>query len=112
MKSKEFYMTDPVDCNYCNDTGIIIAKHINDDKYNIMRCDCDSGFKNTKKLPQWDNGLSQAFKKTKCPLHWFKPDIDANDSDDKIYRTIYEKLLVYQEKLAKAEHYWLELGYK
>lgn len=101
-----------VDCNFCNDTGIVLAKHINDDKYNIMRCDCNSGLMNQKKMPPWDNGLLQAFKKTKCPIEWFKPDVNENDSDKKIYKSIYEKLVIYQEKIKKAEKYWSDLGYK
>lgn len=101
-----------VDCDYCNDTGIVLSKNIYGSENNLMRCDCSSGLENDKKLPQWSSDLRQAFQKTKCPLEWFKPEIDQEDSDKKLVSKIWSKLEAWQLKILNSEKYWMNLGYK
>ncbi len=100
-------------CDYCNDLGIIrIQHHKPDDFDSLMRCHCKIGELNTTRMPQWDPSLANAYKKTKCPTEWFKPQVSRTNSDNDIYFKLTNVLGEWKKKNIKAEEYWLHLGFK
>lgn len=99
------------DCIKCEDLGIVLGtKHDSLDQI-LFKCSCIEAKSNTAKLPEWDYSLSPVYKKTKCPLEWFKPDFYDGKNFSAIEKTIINKFNQWKVRLKKSEDHWANLGF-
>lgn len=102
-----------IKCDKCNDLGIVLIKHHKEDNFeSLMRCDCGLISDNEIKIPEWDLSLISAYKKTPCPLDWFKPNISNASNDIDTYSKIWDRVNFLKKKKENAISHWFSLGYK
>jgi len=99
--------TEPylIDCETCNDLGVICATNKQTASETLMRCHCQTGLKQSCRLPMLDvNFTTQLWDITKPSMDWFKPSsLDL--------KSIGAKAKEWRAKVRRAEEYWSMVGY-
>lgn len=97
------------DCQKCNDLGVVRAcHHDSDHNYLLFRCNCNHGKSNLAQLPEWDNNLGGAYKKTPCPLDWFKPELVEGEVQ---YGKLLDLFHKWKGRVQNSEKHWSDLGF-
>lgn len=100
-----------LDCEYCTDVGVVRMVSIGGDHEKLIRCSCAKGENSSEKMPVWSNDLRAGFKREPCLIDWFKPDIESNEKDEKMYTKLLDKFVAWKKRLNLAEQHWQSLGY-
>ncbi len=94
-------------CLECLDVGVVKVKGIGFES--LMLCDCDSrdhgreGPRNPWKLPRWSKSISHDYRREKCPVDWFKPNIDPAGIT---YDSLTDRRDGWLERIKIAEQFW------
>jgi hypothetical protein len=116
-KANNFYQHEEystaIDCGFCGDLGIIRILHHEKTGFDeLIKCACKNPIAGNFKSPVWDNSLSAAFKKEKCPLDWFKPTESVNVATFMSDKTIVQILEKWNARKTKSENYWENQGFE
>jgi hypothetical protein len=63
----------PINCNACDDLGVIRAIATDQSHESLLRCSCAEGFLSTWDIPQYSRDWAPLYRREKCPVSWFKP---------------------------------------
>jgi hypothetical protein len=75
-----------------------------------MRCDCKEGSLSPHRFPQWEYQWGKLFHRTKCPIEWFKPDLDHErlNNPGGILNAIHRKIIEWRKIVKLYEDYWVQ----
>lgn len=95
-------------CFQCDDLGVVRVISREEPIESLMLCDCEEGRDQRYALPRWEYNLGRLYRREKCPLSWFKPDmvVVAPGREMKLQETIASKVEYWRAKIAIAEEFW------
>lgn len=106
------YKSDPpkpyvIKCEHCDDLQVIRAEGLDATIDTLMLCSCaDLNDPSHWQLPQWQPFCGRLFKRTKCPLAWFKPDSDTTGMG--VAKGLEVKVREWRKRIKDSEDFWKE----
>lgn len=97
------------ECFHCGDLGVISTKEIHSEFETLMLCACREGENQTYRLPRWEHKLGAIFKRSRCPISWFKPEKQVLGVGREMrWESIASKIDYWRAKIQIAEGYWAQ----
>lgn len=99
---------EPIRCIACYDLGIIrvIGYHDGDSTDELMRCSCVEGNEQTWNLPKWESNYGALFKRERCPLEWFVPQVKSKNDSEELALKIESIQDKWKNKIYKSQDFF------
>lgn len=99
-------------CDFCHDLRTVRAISTDGSHETLMLCECTTTNPDVSdwKLQTWSRQWAPFYRKEKCPLNWFKPEILFKNPDGsiKLKQSFGQKQEYWTAKVKIAEQFWVQ----